>query len=43
MSDAGDSMVIVVSDSVRRLFEITGLLERFGHLRNMRRPSAPSS
>lgn len=31
MIDAGKTMVIVgVSDSVRRLFEITGLLERFG-------------
>ena len=31
MTDAGKTMVIVgVSDSVRRLFEITGLLERFG-------------
>jgi anti-sigma B factor antagonist len=31
MTDAGKTMVIIgVSDSVRRLFEITGLLERFG-------------
>jgi len=31
MTEAGKTMVIVsVSDSVRRLFEITGLLERFG-------------
>jgi anti-sigma B factor antagonist len=31
MADAGKTMVIVgASDSVRRLLEITGLLERFG-------------
>jgi len=31
LSEAGKTMVIVgVSDSVRRLLEITGLLERFG-------------
>jgi anti-anti-sigma factor len=31
MTDAGKTMAIVgVSESVRRLFEITGLLERFG-------------
>jgi anti-anti-sigma factor len=31
MTDAGKTMMIVgVSDNVHRLFEITGLLERFG-------------
>lgn len=31
MTEAGKTMAIIaVSDSVRRLFEITGLLERFG-------------